>query len=132
MKPINVCFALAFMSTVACADPSGPVIRGRWATGGIELIATLGTKELRLACNHPARVPGTTRVDREGRIEFVGQFANTWGKRAFEFVGLLRGDTLEATLTFDPSGEAPLSQSYLMTSDGDPGFDRLMCALGAA
>ncbi len=127
MKRTLVGLGLSVIIFVACNDSLGPVIRGRWATTGIELIANATTRELHVACNRPAPVPRTARLDREGKMQFSGTLGNSITSYHFTFSGQVRGDTLAATMTTSTPGGASYTRDYLMTADGDPGFAGLLC-----
>ncbi|MDP3909221.1 MAG: hypothetical protein Q8Q14_02425 [Gemmatimonadales bacterium] len=110
-----------------CNDSLGPRLQGRWAATGIELIASGEARELRIACNRPARLPWMTRLDEEGRLHFSGSFGNSITSYLFTFSGQVRGDTLAATLTSHTPDGPTFTHDYLMTADGDPEFERLLC-----
>jgi hypothetical protein len=127
MKRVFVWLGLGAMVFVACNDSLGPAIHGRWATTGIELIANAETRELHVACNRPARIPWAARLDDNGRFEFSGTLGNSMTSYDFTFSGQIRGDTLAVTMSSNVAGGPTFTRDYLMTADGDPAFDRLMC-----
>jgi len=126
MKASIVGLGLATTLLGACGDSLGPAIRGRWASTGIELIATSAARELRVACMRPAPLPRSARLD-DGRVQFSGTFGNSINSYRFVFSGQVRGDTLAATLTATVPDGPTFTHDYLMTADGDPAFDRLLC-----
>jgi hypothetical protein len=127
MKRVLVGVSLAVALSASCKDSLGPALSGRWATTGIELIASPSTRELRVACNRPAPLPWSARLDTDGRIQFSGTLGNSIVSYAFTFSGQLRGDTLAATLTSHSPYGPTVTQDFLLTADGDPGWDRLSC-----
>ncbi len=112
-----------------CGNATGPVVTGRWAATGIELIALPQTAELRLPCAAPARVTHGLLADSAGTIRFSTPVQPIWGAPyRVDFLGQLVGRWLFATVTRTFGAGMPASQTYTMVRDGDAGFDSIFCA----
>ena len=124
--------ALACGTLVAsCREVTGPWVDGRWAATGIELVAQRGTTELRLLCAAPARLTHRLLADSTGTIRFstLVQPLQVRTPYRVDFLGQLAGNALFATVTLTGDVGRPIVQSYAMLRDGDPGFDKIFCAL---
>jgi len=127
MNRMRVGLVAAIAISIGCSDSFGPGIDGRWAAGGIELVGSAGSAELRLPCVRPVRLPRWTRFDGTGHIQFSGSVRELWYSYDFVFAGQLQSDTLAATLTVSAPSHPPSVTNYLMTPDGDSGLDRMYC-----
>ena len=124
---IGVLASGAFLSS--CREGTGPGLEGRWAAIGIELTVQAGTTELRLACAAPARLTQGLLPDSTGTIRFSTPIQPVWGASyRVGFLGRLVGDGLFATVTRTFDAGTPVVQTYTMLRDGDPEFDRIVCA----
>ena len=130
MIRMHVWLTTVIAVAAGCGSPLGPAIDGRWAARGIELTGANGHAELRLSCTRPIRVPPWARFDDKGHIAFTGAVRDGFSNFAFSFDGQLQQDTLAAVLTTTSPGQVtPWVSNYLMTPDGDTGFDRVICLL---
>lgn len=127
MKRTFVGLVATIVGAVACGNPTGPTVTGRWAARGIELIASARSAELHLPCTLPIRVPPWRRVDANGQIRFSGAVRQQWWNFAYTFEGQVQRDTLTATLTITVAGQQPSVADYLMTRDGDSRLDGILC-----
>lgn len=125
MNTRSVWLIAGLTCAAGCRDTLGPVLMGRWAAPGIELSASVGRVDLRLPCTSRVRARGLVPFTRD-RIAFSGRVSEMFFQYDFTFEGHFVGDTLVATLTrssFDPQ-----VSTYRMTSNGDSGLDRQICA----
>src|SRR6267143_4690428 len=110
-----------------CGEPVGPVVQGRWAATGLELIARPFAAELRLPCATAGQVRHSLVGDSAGVIRFSTPVTGYWSSYTVDFVGQIRGDSLTATLTSIFSVGAPSVRTYTMHRDADPRFDSFYC-----
>lgn len=128
MKRIFVSLSLALPLCLACDDPSGPAIAGRWAAQDIELTINADRRELRYVCGQAATIPMYVRISTKGDIAFSGRLRNPAQSLPFTFSGRVTGDTLNATLRLNWYGQIS-SHTYVMTADGEPNFGPVVCAV---
>ena len=112
---------------VACSDSVGPTPTGRWASPGVELLMSRVIRRFTIACNRPVAISPEVRFDETGTIRLTGNLINSSGSYPFAFVGQLAGDTLVASISVT-QGSGVVTNTAVMTHDGDAAFDRLNCA----
>jgi len=103
--------------TLACSDPVGPDMTGRWVSPSVELVITPVVRRFTYGCNRPVLIPRDAGFDSTGHIVVGGNLTDLAGWDTFTFYGTLIGDTIVATMSLSSRAGAT-TWNFTMQREG--------------